>query len=91
MPLLSFCGGVGGWGGWSLQSHFRVQPNYSVEVVLLVVLCCRWSCDNSQLPSTTLNHSVRSTVPIYLNLLQATLKYNLPTNLLIAKYLYCII
>ena len=24
------------WGGWGLQSHFHVQPNYSVEVVL----CC---------------------------------------------------
>ena len=34
------------WGGWGLQSHFHVQPNYSVEVVLLVVLCCRWGCDN---------------------------------------------
>ena len=35
------------WGGWwGLQSHFHVQPNYSVKVVLLVVLCCCWSCDN---------------------------------------------
>ena len=25
-------GGGGGW--WGLQSHFHVQPNYSVEVVL---------------------------------------------------------
>ena len=32
--------GGGGWGG--VQSHFRVQPNYSVEVVLY----CRWGCDN---------------------------------------------
>ena len=30
-------GGVG-WGGWGLQSHFRVKPNYSVEFVLW--LCC---------------------------------------------------
>ena len=31
---MSLCGGgvVGGW--WGFQSHFRVQPNYSVEVVL---------------------------------------------------------
>ena len=37
----------GGWGGWwGLHSHFHVQPNYSVEVVLLVVLCCCWGCDN---------------------------------------------
>ena len=33
---------VVGGGGWGLHSHFRVQPNYSVEVVL----CCRWGCDN---------------------------------------------
>ena len=31
------------WGG--VQSHFRVQPNYSVEVVL----CCRWGCDKKLL------------------------------------------
>ena len=37
---LSFCGGVGG--GWGLHSHFHVQPNYSVEVVL----CCSLGCDN---------------------------------------------
>ena len=30
--LLSLCGGVG------VQSHFRVQPNYSVEVVLRCVV-----------------------------------------------------
>ena len=24
------------WWGWGLQSHFRVQPNFCVEVVL----CC---------------------------------------------------
>ena len=29
---------------WFAQS-FRVQPNFSVEVVLLIVLCCRWGCD----------------------------------------------
>ena len=34
--------------GWGLQGHFHVQPNYSVEVVLLVVLCCRWGCDNKK-------------------------------------------
>ena len=33
--LLSLCGGVGGWG---LQSHFRVQPNHCVEVVLRCVV-----------------------------------------------------
>ena len=33
-------GGGGGCGG--VQSHFHVQLNYSVEVVL----CCRWGCDN---------------------------------------------
>ena len=31
---------VGG-GGVGNNSHFRVQPNYSVEVVL----CCPWGCD----------------------------------------------
>ena len=35
-------------GGWGLQSQFHVQPNYSVEVVLLVVLCCRWGCANNK-------------------------------------------
>ena len=40
MLLLSLCGGVGvGW--WGLHSHFHVQPNYNVEVVL----SCRWGCD----------------------------------------------
>ena len=24
-----------------VHSHFHIQPNYSVEVVL----CCRWGCD----------------------------------------------
>ena len=28
--------------GWGLHSHFHVQPNYCVEVVL----CYRWGCDN---------------------------------------------
>ena len=32
---------VGGWWG-GVHSHFHVQPNDSVEVVL----CCRWECDN---------------------------------------------
>ena len=32
---------MGDWGG--LQSHFHVQPNCSVEVVL----CCRWGCENN--------------------------------------------
>ena len=32
--MLSFCGGM--------HSHFHVQPNYSVEVVL----CCRCGYDN---------------------------------------------
>ena len=45
-----FCGG---WGGCGLQSHFHVQPNYSVEVVLLVVLCWRWGCDNRSNGSKT--------------------------------------
>ena len=46
MLLLSFCGG---WAelvdcdGLSLHSHFHVQPNYSVEVVLW--LCCCWGYD----------------------------------------------
>ena len=31
------------WGGF--HSHFHVQPNYSIEIVL----CCRWGCDNSLL------------------------------------------
>ena len=36
------------WGGvvlvgWGLHSHFHVQPNYSIEVVL----CCCWGCDNN--------------------------------------------
>ena len=35
--------GVGGGGG--VQSHFCVQPNYSVEVVL----CCCWGCDKNSL------------------------------------------
>ena len=26
------------WWGWGLQSHFNVQPNYSVEVVLPCVI-----------------------------------------------------
>ena len=38
-----------GW-GWlgGLYSHFCVEPNYSVEVVL----CCHWGCGN-----TLLEHS----------------------------------
>ena len=28
----------GRWGGWGLQSHFRVQPNNCVEVVLRCVV-----------------------------------------------------
>ena len=39
--MLSLCGG----GGWGLQNHFRVQPNGSIEVE--VVLHCRWGCDNN--------------------------------------------
>ena len=31
-------GGVGGEGWSGLHSHFRVQPNYSVEVVLCYVV-----------------------------------------------------
>ena len=34
---------MGGWWVVGVQSHFHVQPNYSVEVVL----CCRWGCDNN--------------------------------------------
>ena len=26
------------WGGWGLQSHFPVQPNHCVEVVLRCVV-----------------------------------------------------
>ena len=29
---------MGWWGGWVLQSHFRVQPNNYVEVVLRCVV-----------------------------------------------------
>ena len=39
--LLSLCGRGGGWGwwcGWGLQSHFRVQPNNCLEVVLRCVV-----------------------------------------------------
>ena len=38
MLLLSFCGG--GWRGveWGVQSHFRVQPNFCVEVLLCYVV-----------------------------------------------------
>ena len=35
--------GGGGGGGGGLHSHFRVQPNYSVEVVVI----CRGGCDNN--------------------------------------------
>ena len=35
--MLSFCGGV------RVRSHFRVQPNCSVEVVL----CCHWGSDKN--------------------------------------------
>ena len=35
-------GGGGGGVGVGVQSHFHVQPNYSVEVVLR----CHWGCDN---------------------------------------------
>ena len=36
-PAVEFLwGGVGWWVGWGLQSHFCVQPNNCVEVVL----CC---------------------------------------------------
>ena len=31
-------GGWGGVGGWGLHSHFRVQPNNCVEVVLRCVV-----------------------------------------------------
>ena len=40
-------GGVGWWGGvvWlgGMYSHFHVQPNYSMDVVL----CLGWGCDNT--------------------------------------------
>ena len=36
--------GWGGWGGVGVQSHFRVKPNFCVEVVL----GCRWDCDTFQ-------------------------------------------
>ena len=35
--MLSFCGGV--VVGWGLHSHFHVQPNCCVEVVLSLWLC----------------------------------------------------
>ena len=41
MLPLSLCGG---WVGWGMPSHFRVQPIYDVDVV--IVLCCCWGCDN---------------------------------------------
>ena len=37
---------VGGWVGGGVSKVIFVQHNYSVEVVL----CCRWGCDNTQLP-----------------------------------------
>ena len=37
----------GGWGWVGFAESFCVQPNFSVEVVLLIVLCCRWGCDNN--------------------------------------------
>ena len=33
-----WCGGVVGGVGWGLQSHFHVQPNNCVEVVLRYVI-----------------------------------------------------
>ena len=44
--MLSLCDGVGVVVvvGWGLHSHFRVQPNYSIEVVF--ALYSRWGCDN---------------------------------------------
>ena len=49
---------VGGGSG-GVQSHFLVQPNYSVEVVL----CCRWGCDKTSwieisFSQTSTNHRV---------------------------------
>ena len=37
-----------GWVGLGLHSHFHVQPNYSVEVVLCSVLCCSWGFDKNK-------------------------------------------
>ena len=42
------------------HSHFFVQPNYSVEVVLLVVSCCRWGCDNILQTSQQANYDRRT-------------------------------
>ena len=43
---MSFCGGgVRGVRWFAQHSHFHVQPNYSVEVVL----CWGWGCDNLKL------------------------------------------
>ena len=36
--MLSFCGGWVGVGGGGMHSHFHVQPNYIVEVVLHCVV-----------------------------------------------------
>ena len=37
---------VGGWGGGRVQSHFHIQPNYSVEVVLCCVVIEVVTIDN---------------------------------------------
>ena len=42
-------GGVGGgWGCWGVHSHFHVQPNYSVEVVLHCVVVGVVTTKNNQ-------------------------------------------
>ena len=42
MFTIEFLWWAGRW--WVFHSHFCVQPNYSVKVVL----CCCWGCDNNK-------------------------------------------
>ena len=50
---------LGGDGlGWGLHSHFCVQPTYRVDVVFLVVLCCRLGCDNRKIYETNLGNKI---------------------------------
>ena len=69
--LLSLCGGWGGWVGWGWQSHFRVQPNHCVEVVLhcVVVVTISINCISVNLSTVFLSIYSTSTVYIYTYLL----------------------